>query len=389
MKHDTQLTVGFIRPSSPTSITQENYFTRIQFSIIVFFFILFSITLFHPHHPLSLIDDAHAEGSKEIIAGAAGQGRRFILRQSRIDGMTIDYIIIRAYAREGEFINMGSSAFLRTSRARIRYTSPDGTISDQCDPSGLPNGANRRGSLGVIFDFAEETAGPGTALGGYNPCVVEVPAGQDGVWEIEMSLPRGGATRCSLRRVTQDWAHSAGGVLAQANCSGIESIDVTVSQGGSFAGNDASAYGTAILGRVYQNLFPGRDFFSRNPRQWFFVPYVLTNDGFQYEVGIDEFTGGGWSLFANNKGWRNADGTPGYVSSINGPNAFITTFTNGAGDTFTMHNPLMRTRVIPMIQPRRSCRITLTRCFLIRRTLICLPLHRRFITMWTTWPCGI
>ena len=69
MKHDSHLATEFIRSSSSTSITQENIFTRVQFFIIIFFIILFSVTLSHPYHPLSLTDDVHAEGSKQIILG--------------------------------------------------------------------------------------------------------------------------------------------------------------------------------------------------------------------------------------------------------------------------------------------------------------------------------
>ena len=326
MKHDSHLAIGFIRPSSSTGITQENIFTRFQFFIIIFFIILFSVTLSHPHHPLSLVDDAHAEGSKEVIAAANGQGRRYVL----LSLGSVSYLLFRAYAKEGEFINIGNSAFRRSNDARIRYTSPDGTVVGQCP---LVGPANRQGSEGVIFNFAEETAGPGTALGGYNPCVVQVPAGQGGVWEIEMSPPRADnanpSARCPTDLVTQDWPHPSG--RAQANCTGIIAYDVTVSQGGSFAGNDASAYGTAVPGRVYVNQFRAYDYSRTNPRFWTTMPYVLTNDGFQYEVRMNNFIGEAWVLFANNKGYRNIDGTPAYVSNIDGT----------LGNNFSVHNALL------------------------------------------------
>ena len=59
MKHNSHLVMGFIRSSSSTGVTQEKNFTRTQFFIVIFFVILFGVTLSDPYHPLSLINTVY------------------------------------------------------------------------------------------------------------------------------------------------------------------------------------------------------------------------------------------------------------------------------------------------------------------------------------------
>ena len=118
----------------------------------------------------SLAGQVRAEGTKEMIESANGQGKRYYWYPG---GLYTDagFFFVRAYAEAGEFLNMGSSIFGANQYAAIRYTSPDGSIVGTCQRHGM----NTDGNPGVVFDLSQEQQGPGYPDGGYEPCVVEVP----------------------------------------------------------------------------------------------------------------------------------------------------------------------------------------------------------------------
>ncbi|MEA5419483.1 hypothetical protein VB712_09615 [Spirulina sp. CCNP1310] len=231
---------------------------------------------------------ALAEGSKEL----KGTGDRPLLLYR--DGAPLAGIPRQnkmfVYANAGEIINLGSSA-VGVNQGRIDYIAPDGT-------TGVCNGSTG----GLIRNVTEENAGP---FGGYTPCQVVVGANQAGIWQVQFVSPNPSSTTSfpdvtSLRTAINNWSING----RQANNEFfVTAWDITVTN------NQGSP---VTPGRVFMNYFPGRlgqgaVFDSRL--------YVLTEDGFQYRIAFTNLDPDGFTLFANNKGFRNG-------TTVNSPPIF-------------------------------------------------------------------
>ncbi len=231
------------------------------------------------------VQPAQAEGSRELTA--FGGYRPWLEYTTRVNAGIIRANVIKVYARVGETINLGSSA-IGTGVADILYRAPDGAAGN-CAGTGT----------GRINNRAEELAGP--LPGGYNPCVVTVNPGQEGVWEIEFTGP-----------VIDAALVSPPPLLANANWPApnlthrfVAAWDVTVL--------DATA--TPIPGRVYANYLPlnlGANNLAINSR---FL--ILTRDGYQYRFDLNGMDPFAFILFANNQGFVDAASSNRLFKSIN------------------------------------------------------------------------
>ena len=251
----------------------------------------------------SLGQAAYAEGSRDLIN--SGGNRPYLEFRTDFNAGVQRRTTIKVYANAGETINLGSSA-KDIGGGVITYRNPSG-VSATC----------AAGAAGVISNLAQEQAGPLPAPGGYTPCVVTVPVGQDGIWEIDFVSP-------NINSITNPPVVFANAAWTQApNVGYVAAWDVTV----------RSAGGVNQVGRVYANYLAlnmgnnGQSFSSRIS--------VLTFDGYQYLLdanGLDPF---GFIFFANNKGFKSTATTnPLYRSiQLTGPN-------RGALDpTITFQNP--------------------------------------------------
>jgi len=240
----------------------------------------------------SLGQAAYAEGSRDLIN--SGGNRPHLEYSTNFNAGIQRRTTIKVYANVGETINLGSSAKDIGPNGAITYRNPSGA-SATC----------AAGPDGRITTLTEEQAGPTPAVGGYTPCVVTVPAGQDGIWEIDFVAPTfGSTTNPTPILATAAWpAQAAGNTFVTA-------WDVTV----------RSAGGVNQVGRVYANylaLNMGSNNLSFSSRI-----SVLTFDGYQYLLdanGLDPF---GFILFANNKGFKSIATTNPLYRSIQllGPN---------------------------------------------------------------------
>ena len=228
-----------------------------------------------------------AEGSKDFVNYP---GYRMFLD-------TRDPQQLKVYANAGEFINVGSS-HVGVQGGFIVVIDPFGDTIQIFDNTG--NNTNKA----IIHNNIQEMNGPiGTANSGYNPGVVPVPANKAGIWTIIFDYPSyenvsflnilnnapwTSANQPTSRRVVLAW-------------------DVTISSGA--PGNMG---GTLHEGRLYSNehisLINGNGF-NTSP-----VFYVLTPDGYLYQVNFMDADPFRFPISSNSRGLVNGNRQPVYKS---------------------------------------------------------------------------
>jgi len=235
---------------------------------------------------LSWSQPIRAEGSRELTNN--GGFRPFL--DSRSDNDPVAPVprrtTIQVFARPGETINLGSSAF-GVNNGAINVTDPNGT------PFANPCGAGE----GLIANRAQEVAGPLPNAGGYDPCEVLVGAGQEGIWTIEFTGPD------NATGANDPAGSTAANNLPNQNAgeSFVSAWDVTVRAG---VGNT----GPEITGRAYATYLPlnmGASGVNLNS-----IAYIQTERGDLYRMNLNGLDPFGFIFFANNKGFTDANGDP-------------------------------------------------------------------------------
>lgn len=237
------------------------------------------------------------EGSKELCANG---GNRAYLLSSTIQNPSYPFPTpgtMKVYVKVGETIYVGSSA-QGMGLGTINLRSPDGSTYT----------SGTSATIGLLSTKAQEIAGPLPNAGGYQAFTQTVQAGQEGVWEIDFVSPTNGndvGGNPPPIAVGLQWA--------QPNNRYVAAFDVSVR-------NTAN---TAFLtGRVFTNVLSG--ILGTFNVGFNAVLNILTKDGYRYTLDNNGQAGNGFTFFVNNKGFRNADGTPSYksVNNTNSPNAF-------------------------------------------------------------------
>ena len=234
-----------------------------------------------------------AEGSKELNAYG---GYRVFLFSSNSGNTSFPFPTfgtMKVYVNAGETIYVGSSA-QGDSLGTINLRAPDGAT--------YTSGSST--SIGLIANHSQELAGPLPNAGGYTPYTITAKSGQAGVWEIDFVSQSAGVDYGNPVPVPSnaDWTQPQGQY--------VTAFDVSV--------RDA-ANTRFIKGRVFTNVFSGiLGTFNVGFNGIF---YVLTKDGYQYSLNNNGQAGNGFLFFANNKGFRDANGNPLYqsVAEINNP----------------------------------------------------------------------
>ena len=234
-----------------------------------------------------------AEGSKELTANG---GNRAYLFSSLIVNASYPFPTLgtmSVYVKAGETIYVGSSA-QGVSSGTINLRAPDGAT--------YTSGSSI--SAGVMSTRAQELAGPLPNTGGYQPFTQTVAPGQDGIWEIDFISPDNGADIGGNPPPV-----AANAQWIQPGTRYIAAFDVSV----------RNVPNTAFLtGRVFTNELIG--ILGTFNVGFNAVLNILTKDGYRYTLDNNGQAGNGFTFFANNKGFRNADGTPSYQSVDNTSN---------------------------------------------------------------------
>ncbi len=204
---------------------------------------------------------------------------------------------LKVYARAGEFINVGASHVGITGGFIVVYR-PDGSVAARFDGSD---------GTAIIHNDVEELAGPtgGSSSGtGYIPGVVPVSSETEGVWTIQLGFPD--YTRGAFDNIMNgtSWDRATHQPLVQRS---VLAWDATVTQGA--AGN---ALGVPIEGRVYSNEYIS----IQNGNNIMTSPsfYILTKDGYIYQIDFNDTDPWGFPLFSNSFGIVNGNQQPTYSS---------------------------------------------------------------------------
>ncbi len=205
---------------------------------------------------------------------------------------------LKVYVAEGETINLGAS-HVGLSGGFISVFRPDGTLHY------IFNGSD---GLGIINNNVEEMAGPtggGTTNGsGYVPATVEVGTGQSGVWTIRYEYTD--YTQEAFTNIMNNavWDRNDQPVNQRV----VLAWDITVSKNAA-----ANMGGTMVEGRVYSNEYIS----IQNGNDIMTSPtfYILTKDGFQYQIDFKDTDPWGFPIFSNTVGLVTADGSPCYQSA--------------------------------------------------------------------------
>jgi gliding motility-associated-like protein len=227
-----------------------------------------------------------AEGSKDLNASG---GSRAYLYSSTVGNASFPFPTqgtMKVYAKVGESIYMGSSAQGIGSGTMV-IRAPDGKTYT----------SGTSATVGLILNRSQEVAGPAPNPGGYTPYIQPVLAGQEGVWEVDF-IPVSQASSNPVPIPSNlDWTQPGGPYVA--------AFDITV----------RGTTNTFLTGRVYTNIFMG--LLNAYDIGFNAIVKVLTKDGYLYNLDNNGQAGDGFSFFANNKGFKNANGTPSYKSVDN------------------------------------------------------------------------
>ncbi|RME09677.1 MAG: hypothetical protein D6816_04135, partial [Bacteroidetes bacterium] len=174
-----------------------------------------------------------AEGSKDFFGYP---GYRMFLD-------TRDPQQLKVYANVGEYINVGAS-HVGIQGGFIAVYRPDGSLHSVFADTGAVSGK------AIIFNSIQELNGPtgGGTLGGpgYDPGVVQVQTGEEGIWTVIFDYPSYSNAGFNNILNNDPWTRANN----QPNSRRVVlAWDITVSQGG--AGNDVGS--TLLEGRVYSN----------------------------------------------------------------------------------------------------------------------------------------
>lgn len=255
------------------------------------FFRIYTLSTFLLVLMIGLKSPLWAEGSKDFVNYP---GNRMFL-DTREDQQ------LKVYANEGETINVGSS-HIGIQGGFIVVINPMGDTIITFNNTGPTSG------LGIINNNVEEADGPtggGTTNGnGYEPGTVVVPADMGGVWTVIFDYPAYVNTSFTNILNNAPWTRA----FDQPNTTRvILAWDITVTQGG--AGNEG---GSQLTGRVFSNehvsIMQGFDV-SSSP-----TFYVLTKDGYLYQVDMSEAFPYRFPISSNSLGLVNGDGVPIYKS---------------------------------------------------------------------------
>lgn len=230
-----------------------------------------------------------AEGSKDFINYA---GYRLYL-DSREDQQ------MKVFAAEGEFINVGAS-HTGISGGFISIYRPDGTLKITYDGSNAP--------VSIIHDNTEEAAGPNgggsTAGPGYVPGVVQVGAGEVGIWTVVFDFPDYASSSFTNILNSDPWSRD---VHQDPSNRAIVAWDITVTKNAS--GNTG---GVPVKGRVYSNEYVS--IINQNGYMTSPTFYILTKGGFIYKVDFHDSDPFRFPISSNSNGFVYADKQPSYAS---------------------------------------------------------------------------
>lgn len=236
---------------------------------------------------------------------------------------------LKVYANAGEFINFGAS-HVGVSGGFISVYRPDGTLHSTYNNTGSSIGE------AIINNNIEELNGPtggGSLQGlGYDPGIVEVDPGEEGIWTIMLEYGFYQFAGFDNLLNNEAWTRTED---QPTNRRVVLSWDITISQNAA-----ANEGGNMLTGRVFTNEY--QSILNENGVTTSPTYFLLTNEGFQFQIDYSDVDPWGFQINSNNKGITTGDLNPTYSSfELNEVlrSADVNTFTN---DQFYLYEPQAR-----------------------------------------------
>jgi fimbrial isopeptide formation D2 family protein/uncharacterized repeat protein (TIGR01451 family) len=235
------------------------------------------------------IQPAHAEGSRELVGN--GGHRPYTEWRKSLTNIFLRRTVLKVFAKQGEVINLGSSAVNVGSGNILLFPSSVDLYQEPITESlALRNCRTQQSGTGFLSTRAQELAGPLPATGGYTPCTFTAPA--DGIYQVAFYGPDG---------ISGD---SDPGATPNNALSSINSPLITAAQGSTVSMWDitvrSSTSTTDIPGRVFTDHIALN--MDLNGRQLNSDLYILTQDGYQYRTALNGLDPFGFIFFANAQG---------------------------------------------------------------------------------------
>jgi uncharacterized repeat protein (TIGR01451 family) len=262
-------------PHSPTNQTPLSRWSRLGGSLALAICAISATT-----------EVAYAEGSRELTNNP---GNRPFLEYRNAPFETTDIprrTRIRVFAKAGETIYLGSSA-VGVGVGEIIYRPPNSNAFTSC-------GAG----IGKIDNRAQELAGPVPVNPqGYSPCAItaaQTSSAGDGIWEIDFVSPDPQSNNNPYEnspnapQIQNSYSWTATDQLN--NVPWVLAWDVTVANGNQ-----------PIRGRAYANYLSLN--LGANGRSLQSKAFVLTDEGYLYQIDLNRLDPFGFIFFANNKGF--------------------------------------------------------------------------------------
>lgn len=177
--------------------------------------------------------------------------------------------LLNVYVRSGETLLLASSSN-NVGVWRINFTTPTGQTWNCVISS----------TTGRILNLGQELAWPLPMTGGFISCSIPITSTGEGIWTIHFIAPGG----------WNPWATAASGAWTQTTAIPTAAWDITV----------RNTSGLHLSGRVFTNFLNLN--VGGNNRRIYQQLYVVTKDGYQYQLGLNGIDPFGFLFFVNNKG---------------------------------------------------------------------------------------
>lgn len=290
------------------------------------------------------VKTAWAEGSRDLFP-SGGQGNRgHIEWRSDFSAGFLRRTLFQVFAEQGEYILVGSSA-TGLNRGNIEIFHP-GMVSGPIANETLPTTASlscttAQPGRGFIANRSQEIAGPvsidGTSnTAGYQPCFYQAPV--TGIYTVAMYGPSG---RNGTANPNNGIEHS------------IESINATTSQNTGISAWDVTVRNTQhsaidIPGRLH--TFNAAINMGQNGAYLYADLYPITLDGFRYEISLRGVDPNGFSLFGNQLGNLDSNGTTSLYRDVLGTNGPIDDPAGGTKSASPQY-PIFFNEIDPAVLP--------------------------------------
>ena len=268
---------------------------------------------------------AHAEGSvtfyptdKTCAANPAGQCRANIEwdpGKTYLNTQLLRRTLLKVYAKAGETILAASSANGVNKGDIVIYDDTaltSHTVGKETFPAThLRDCVVDQAGNGTIASRAQELAGP-NGTGGYTPCTYAVTTA--GTYDVVMygtDGPGGNADGSPTSQIAQDPKN-----FDTSQGTSIAAWDVTVRP--TTAAADPTKSITGRLFTYYMTMFTGG-----NQRPVFFSVYPVTLDGYRYKTDLTGMDPNGWTLYGNDTGFFDHDGSTALYHDVIGNDAGV------------------------------------------------------------------